>query len=160
MSQAAAPRTRPGQQARHGDATGRKREELQREHSEELAARENEIALVNAEHTRSHDEDVIDPATREIIKQDGSILRMDADTDDAPRVIGTGDAAIEELDEPAPTPGAAVPDLNEKVVIRVNADLEDVTLGYGNVYSFIEGRRYRVPRWVADHLDSKGLIWH
>ena len=49
--------------------------------------------------------------------------------------------------------------LEEKVVVRVNCDLEDVTLGYGNTYTFLAGRRYRVPRWIADHLEERGLTW-
>lgn len=164
----AQPRTRPGQQSRPGDATGRKREQLSREHAEEVARREGEIAMVTAERSRSRDEDVIDPLTREIINEDtGAVTRMDADDEDeAPRIIGVGNSAIEEIQEAKATRGkTAVVErtqdyLQEKVIIRVNADLENVTLGYGNVVDFKEGNRYRVPRWVAEHLDEKGLVWH
>lgn len=161
------PRTRPGAQAHPGDTTGRKREQLAREHSEEIAAREGEISMVNAERARSTDEDVVDPMTREVFNPiDGTTRKMDAEVDDAPRILGAGNSAVEEIPENRPTgtigarANTSQEYLNEKVIVRVNTDLEDVTLGYGNQVSFIEGRKYRVPRWVAQHLEEKGLIWH
>lgn len=33
-------------------------------------------------------------------------------------------------------------------------------LGGIRFLSFQEGRRYRVPRALADHLDERGLVWH
>lgn len=157
------PRSRPGQQARPGDVTGRKREQLARELSEEIKEREGNLAMITVERQRSMDEDVVDPLTREIItEKTGAVRRMDEDEDDAPRVLGTGDNSIEELVEPKADPSAPqlARDPMEKVIIRVNADLDEVTLGYGNTVSFKEGGRYRVPRWMAEHLDEKGLVWH
>ena len=46
------------------------------------------------------------------------------------------------------------------VVIRVNDDIEDMTLGVGNNYTFKAGQKYKVPKMVADHLEEKGYIWH
>ncbi len=40
-----------------------------------------------------------------------------------------------------------------------NTNLESVTFGAGNHYTFEEGRKYTVPRELADHLSSKGLLW-
>jgi hypothetical protein len=45
-------------------------------------------------------------------------------------------------------------------VIRVNADLKDVVIGQGNYFDFEVGVQYRVPAFVANHLEEKGLIWH
>lgn len=45
-------------------------------------------------------------------------------------------------------------------VIRTNEDLEDVTIGVNNVYNFTAGQKTKVPAWVADHLESKGYVWH
>lgn len=163
------PRTRPGQQARPGDVTGRKREALAREQSEADKERQNELTMVTAEKRRARDEDIIDPETREVINDSTGVVTTmdDEDEDEAPRLIGTGDMKIEELPDQKPAtvgPGVVVQNptqeyLNEKVVVRVNADLEEVTLGYGRTYSFLEGRRYRVPRWVAQHLEERGLTW-
>jgi hypothetical protein len=44
--------------------------------------------------------------------------------------------------------------------IRVNANLTDVVIGQGNYMTFEVGVPYRVPAFVADHLEEKGLIWH
>jgi hypothetical protein len=43
-------------------------------------------------------------------------------------------------------------------IIRVNDDLPSVTIGAGNIYSFERGKRYRVPKYVAEHLDEKGYV--
>ena len=41
-----------------------------------------------------------------------------------------------------------------------NTTLESVTYGAGKHYSFEEGRKYTVPRELAEHLRSKGLLWN
>jgi hypothetical protein len=42
-------------------------------------------------------------------------------------------------------------------VIRLNATIEP-TIGQGNTIKFEEGKRYRVPRYIAQHLHEKGYI--
>lgn len=49
---------------------------------------------------------------------------------------------------------------DRSVIIRINTDLDDVTIGAGNNYNFKEGERYRVPVHVATHLEEKGYVWH
>lgn len=44
--------------------------------------------------------------------------------------------------------------------IRVNADITQMTFGRGTYYDFEEGRTYRVPADLADHLDALGYVWH
>lgn len=168
---AAQSRTRPGRQARPGDVTGQKREALAREHSEEIKAREGQLTMLTQEKQRSVDEDIIDLETNEVINATtGVATKMDEDDEDeAPRLIGSSTSTldIEELPDPKPQVddrgnvvlAQSVEYLNEKVVIRVNCDLEDVTLGYGNTFTFLEGRRYRVPRWVQQWLEERGLTW-
>ena len=54
-----------------------------------------------------------------------------------------------------------LPTLTENtVVIRVNEDVEDMTIGVGNHYSFKMGQKYKVSKQIADHLEEKGLVWH
>lgn len=50
-------------------------------------------------------------------------------------------------------------DIEGTRVIRVAVDLEDVTIGAGNQYTFRRGKKYKVPKHVADHLEEKGLLW-
>jgi hypothetical protein len=48
---------------------------------------------------------------------------------------------------------------NDKVVIRTIADIEDMTYGIGNSYTFKQGVKYSVPRDLAQYLESLGYIW-
>jgi hypothetical protein len=52
-----------------------------------------------------------------------------------------------------------VVDDEDGVVIRVNEDLQQVTIGR-ETYDFISGRKYKVPRNVAFVLEERGRIWH
>jgi len=49
---------------------------------------------------------------------------------------------------------------SDMVKLRVNTDLEDVTIGQGNTFTFYRNKIYTVPKWVYDHLDEKGYVWH
>jgi len=44
------------------------------------------------------------------------------------------------------------------VEIRVSENVESMTLGAGNVYSFEAGKKYVVVKDVADHLEAKGYL--
>lgn len=73
-----------------------------------------------------------------------------------------------------PRSDGAVTTLAPMVVFRVNTDIEEMTFGREIHYddnknqivgelrtmSFFRGRRYRGPRELYDHLESKGLIYH
>lgn len=50
------------------------------------------------------------------------------------------------------------PTKQETVVIRVVEDIEAMTLGAGNNYSFRAGQKYEVAKHVADHLREKGYL--
>jgi len=43
-------------------------------------------------------------------------------------------------------------------VIRVVEDIENMTLGAGNNYSFKAGQKYSVTQQVATHLREKGYL--
>ena len=47
---------------------------------------------------------------------------------------------------------------DDTVVIRVVEDIENMTLGVGNHYSFKAGQKYQVTRDVAQHLEEKGYL--
>lgn len=47
---------------------------------------------------------------------------------------------------------------DDSVVIRVVEDIENMTLGAGNNYSFKAGQKYQVTRAVAKHLEEKGYL--
>lgn len=116
---------------RAGDLTGRTTERLQKENAEELKERAKEIALL-AEVTNEENAKPVDYSNGPV----------------AP--------AVQE------TPLEVSDDVELKSATRViipNTDLESVTFGAGNHYTFEEGRKYTVPRELAEHLSEKGLIW-
>lgn len=48
---------------------------------------------------------------------------------------------------------------NDMVVIRTIADIEDMTYGVGNNYTFKKGQKYSVPRHLAQYLEGLGYLW-
>jgi len=52
------------------------------------------------------------------------------------------------------------PKVEEFRILRVNTDLEDITIGKDNHFTFREGVPYKVPRYVYDHLDEKQYVRH
>ncbi|WPH58279.1 hypothetical protein SEA_LUCKYSOCKE_79 [Streptomyces phage LuckySocke] len=114
---------------RSGDFTGQQTEKLQAEHAETLKQRAQEISLM-AEVEAEENAKPVDYTK-------GPTPRPEQDLEVAEEV---------ELREPTRT-------------IIPNTNLESVTFGAGNHYTFEEGRKYVVPRELADHLSSKGLLW-
>lgn len=127
----AAPRKRPA------DLTGTRKVQLQEQHAEELAAREGEIALMDAA-KRESDKEVVDY------------------TNGAPKGTDEPDVA------PIVTPVVEVK--QAFVTIRLNSKIEQMTFGKTdgrlNNFDFEEGRQYRVSKDLADHLEELGYVWH
>lgn len=111
------------------DATGRAAEQAAKRSAKEITDRKDEISLSRSIEEESLKNDVFDP------KQP-----------DAPIFIDE----IEEV-------GVSVN--NDKVIIRTVADIEDMTYGVGNQYTFKAGVKYSVPRHLADYLERLGYIW-
>jgi hypothetical protein len=51
-------------------------------------------------------------------------------------------------------------EIERQVVVRAKEDIEDMTVGVGTHYSMEAGRRYVVPQHVAEHMETKDLVWH
>ena len=111
------------------DATGRAAEDAAKKNAAALAARADEIALSRQAEAVSLENDVFDPKNP-----------------DQPLLIDE----IEEV-------GVALN--NDKVIIRTISDIEDMTYGVGNNYTFKAGVKYSVPRGLADYLEGLGYIW-
>ena len=115
------------------DATGRAAEEAAKRNAAELAKRKEEISISRAAEAYSLENDVFDPKN-----PDKPIL-------------------IDEIEEV----GVAVN--NDKVTIRVNTDIDDMTYGVVNGtpqnYTFKAGVRYSVPRELATYLQGLGYLW-
>lgn len=111
------------------DATGRAAEQAAKRNAKVLADRADEISTVRQQEAESLERDVFDPK-----KPDAPIM-------------------VDEVQE------VGVSINNDKVVIRTIADIDEMTYGVGNTYSFKQGVKYSVPRDLADYLQSLGYIW-
>lgn len=129
--------TQPRQRRSPADHTGAQRDKLEKEHAAEMEQRAQELGMAT-QAAQAASEEVVDYSggVREIGASDGEAVVIGGDE---PEIVATGDGAVE---------------------IRVNMDLEDVTIGAGNNMSFKEGQRYKVTAHVAAHLEEKGYVWH
>lgn len=111
------------------DATGKAAENAAKKNAAELKKRQDEIALSRQVEAESLEKDVFDPKN-----PDQPIL-------------------IDEIE----TVGVAVN--NDYVVVRTITDIEEMTFGVGNSYTFKAGVKYSVPRALAAYLEQLGYIW-
>lgn len=111
------------------DATGRARAAEIKKNTEELARRADELSTIAAAEAKRMETEVFDP------KQ--------ADT---PVVV---DEVV--------TVGADLSD--DSTIVRLIADIETMTWGYGNNYSFKAGVKYKVPKDLAGHLETLGYLY-
>jgi hypothetical protein len=111
------------------DVTGRQREEQIKANAEALAARAGEMSMATAAKDYRDATEVVD-------------LTQPA----APTVIDE----VESL-------GVSLAD--DSVVVRVAEDIEMMTIGAGNHYSFQTGKKYKVSKAVAEHLKEKGYLY-
>lgn len=110
------------------DFTGRQREALAKQHAEEVAQRANEMSLATAEANYKAEHEVVDATKPNRIE---TVV-----VDDIKKTGATG----------------------KTVVIRVAEDIDSMTLGAGNYYSFRAGQKYEVTPEVANHLEAKGYL--
>jgi Tfp pilus assembly protein PilX len=110
------------------DFTGRQRDAQVAQQLEDQAARQNEVALAQAEAAIKAETEVID-ATKPM-KAEPVILDTVTKSDDS----------------------------KATVTIRVSENIESMTYGAGNYYSFKAGQKYEVTPDVAAHLEEKGYV--
>ena len=111
------------------DATGKAAEAATKKNAEELRKRKDEISIAAQIEAESLEKDVFDPKHP-----------------DAPRVL-------DEIEN------VGVSTAGDMVVIRTITDIDDMTYGVGNSYSFKAGVKYRVPAQLAAYLEQLGYIW-
>ena len=115
---------------KQNDFTGRQAAELAAEAAEEQKQKAEQMAMMTAQKEQEFSESVFDVTQ----------------TPAAPTVI---DEVVE----------VGVEMADDTIVVRVAEDVENMTYGYGNNYEFKAGGKYRVPRGVADRLQSLGLLY-
>ena len=174
-------------QPQRGDFTGQQVQKLQEENLTELAGRQGEIGLVNQVDFVVETEGVFDPATGDVVDLSPE-ARAEIDRLSAPATVEEDPildphtapgqpynpmkdlrpTESQQATRPRLSTNTDVEDLgpepivveDEWRVIRVNTDIEDMTYGAGNYLTFLRGRRYRVPRHLAEWLESRGIVYH
>ena len=117
--------------AKPADFTGRQRQVLAEEAAEKLAQRQGEISMAQQVERQKMETEIVDLSE------------------------GTTPSTIV-LDEVT----SVVPELTEEfAIIRVVEDIDDMTYGAGNLYTFKVGQKYKVTKQLADHLDEKDYIY-
>ena len=111
------------------DATGLAAERATKKNAAELQKRKDEISIAAQIEVESLERDVFDPKKP-----------------DAPLVL-------DEIEN------VGVSTAGDIVVIRTITDIEDMTYGVGNSYTFKAGVKYRVPSGLAAYLEQLGYIW-
>lgn len=111
------------------DATGRAAETAAKKNAAELKKRKDEISIAAQVEAESLENNVFDPKHP-----------------DAPLVL-------DEIEN------VGVSTAGDMVVIRTITDIEDMTYGVGNNYTFKAGVKYRVPADLASYLEQLGYIW-
>ena len=111
------------------DATGKAAEQAAKKNAEALKKRKEEISIATQLETESLEKDVFDPKKP-----------------DAPLVL-------DEIEN------VGVSTAGDMVIIRTITDIDDMSYGVGNTYTFKAGVKYRVPKSLADYLEQLGYIW-
>jgi hypothetical protein len=111
------------------DATGRAAEEAAKRNAAELRARQDEISTTRQAEAELLETGVFDPKNPDV------------------------PIFLDEIEE------VGVSVNNDKVVIRTITDIDEMTYGVGNTYTFKSGVKYAVPRDLADYLEGLGYIW-
>ena len=111
------------------DATGRAAETAAKKNAKAVQDRKDEISIAAQVEAESLENNVFDPKKP-----------------DAPLVLDE----IENI---------GVTTANDSVIIRTITDIDEMTYGVGNHYSFKAGVKYRVSGHLASYLEELGYIW-
>ena len=111
------------------DVTGRQREDQIKAVAEQQAARINEMSMATAVKEVKDATEVVD------------------------MTIPSAPTVIDEVE----SVGVSLAD--DSVVVRVAENIDQMTIGAGNSYSFQAGKKYKVSKQVANHLQEKGYLY-
>lgn len=111
------------------DATGKAVEDAAKRNRKELEERQDQMSMARAAEEEALETQVFDPKN-----PDQPIM-------------------IDEIEE------VGVSVNNERVIIRTISDIEDMTYGVGNTYTFKAGVKYSVDPKLARYLEQLGYIW-
>lgn len=110
------------------DFTGRQRDAMVAQQLEDQAARSSELAMATAE----------------------AAIKLETEVIDATKPNKPEPIVVDAVNVSS--------DKNATVTIRVSENIEAMTYGAGNYYSFKAGQKYEVTPDVAAHLEEKGYV--
>ncbi len=111
------------------DVTGRQREAQIAASAEALVERANEMSMATVAKNYKNETEI-----------------TDLTLPDQPTVIDEVESV-----------GVSLAD--DSVIVRVAENIDHMTIGAGNTYSFETGKKYKVSKAVADHLKEKGYLY-
>lgn len=111
------------------DVTGRAAEAATKKNAEELLKRKDEISIASQVEAEADKTNVFDPQHPETPLVLDEIINVGIDTN------------------------------KDTVIIRTMHDIEDMTYGVGQTFTFKAGKSYRVTRHMAGYLEGLGYIW-
>lgn len=111
------------------DVTGRQREQLLKDNIEAIQKRSEEMSIASQVEAQRVETEVLD------------------------LTAGPVPTVVDEVES------VGVDLADDSTVIRVAEDLDFVTIGVGNHFSFKAGQKYKVAKHVAEHLKEKGYIY-
>ena len=112
------------------DFTGQQAEKLSSDAAQEKKAKAEQMAMMTAQKEREFEDTIQDMTVNP----------------EAPTII---DEVVE----------IGVEMVDHSVVVRVAEDIDNMTVGYGNNYTFKAGGKYKVPKNVADRLRDLNLLY-
>lgn len=125
----------------HGDYTGMRKADLAQRHAAEQQLAASSMSLVS-QVVQEERSGVIDLRTDEDRYNEKHRLNPSPEEDGGVQVV--------DVEDPAMQPQK----------FRCRETLDQVTVGKDREYNLEEGRIYVAPRWVVEHLDEKGLVYH
>lgn len=143
--------------ADRGNMTGRQNEQLRKEQAAEVREAEARMATAGPPVEEDEPTDYTPEGVAEAERQ--AVVE-----EDQTEILGSpqGSVRIEafprERRSTLQRKGVGDGDPNAPVVVRLNGTYPEVTLGADNHFDFEENRPYRVPLWVAQHLEEKGML--
>ena len=127
----------------HGDYTGQTKARLAQQAAEQAALAATSMTMVTQAVQEANTNEVIDLFCDKDYENLHTQRRVNPDTEEA---------EVVEVDVEDPQFKA--------VKFRASEDVDQITVGQGRESNLKAGRLYKAPRWVVQHLDAQGVVWH
>ena len=125
----------------HGDYTGQRKSALAQEYADQQRLAATGMSMVQ-QTVREGRNEVIDLRNEIDLYNEKHRMVRNPEAEDGVEVVDVEDPTM------------------QPVKFRCSESLDQVTVGKDREFNLEEGRIYMAPRWVVEHLDDKGLVYH